>query len=403
MLHRIALVGALSLFVVISACRTTTTPAALEIDRIAIVGHGIAFDRKMRPIAIDLKTIRSMQQSLSATLRSQSAEVPDDRGFIATVERAIAGSQVEEVQTLLYGTLINWRLERAVPRVRDRYRWRNNFLLERVRGLLDERNGGRFNPSDALKRILLDGGVLATVPGDTGYMTECRAARVPVPPNFTMAPGLWANQGNLTSNILRPGKPAAVWTWTDPLQRGACVALPRDDGGGGSFTGIICQSAVTGKACFWDNLTRDDPTRRIPAASETMVISALQDGRTLDEGEACTDCHTGNNVFLMSPDDSTWAKLTRGPLTASNFTTVIEPQMDTTEDGPRYTPVAYDSWVNPPLELGCSGVCHGRPSEKLLKLIKALPAASPLPMPPACAKDPDGPDGLDYRDCYKSP
>jgi hypothetical protein len=93
----------------------------------------------------------------------------------------------------------------------------------------------------------------------------------------------------------------------------------------------------------------------------------------------------------MSPDDPTWAKLMRGPLdgtqpTPRTFTTIVEPQTNS-PGGPRYTPIAHASWVNPPLALGCAGVCHGAPST----------AINSPPMPPACAT------GGNYRNCYGTP
>lgn len=313
-------------------------------------------------------------------------------GFIADIEKAIGAAGRPEERALLTGALINWQLERADRRVGEPYGWRNRFLTERTRALLDLREGGRYDPSEALKRLLREGGLLNIGPPTTEYMDECRAAGVPVPPNFSIvAPGPWVEQGDLTHNLLDPGRRASVWTFTHPERAGACIALPRDAGGAGSFTGIICQSAVTGKACFWDNMKRGE-IRRIPTRAETMITRELQDGRTLDENEPCTSCHVGNNVYLMMPDDPTWAKLLRGPMNgppSRNFTTVI--------DRP-YTPIAYDSWKNVPgSDDGCTGSCHLPPSDEVRGLLNALsPAQSPL-MPPRCAT------GGDHQSCYAAP
>ncbi|HEU0133614.1 MAG TPA: hypothetical protein VFR28_02240, partial [Allosphingosinicella sp.] len=368
MLHRIALAGALALFVSVAASQTMRSSAPPEIERIAKIGHGFAFDSKMRKIPMDLKTIQSMQGSLRAELaKAKLADRNGVRAYTMRVEAAMAGTRSEEERALLTGALIGRQLEVADKRVRAAYDWRNRFLIERSRALLEQRFGRRYQLSESVRRLLREGGLINIISAlETPYMSECRAAGVPVPPNFSMSkPGAWKNQGNLSFNMLDPEQAASVWTWTDPARRGACVALPRRNGGPGTFAGIICQSATTGKACFWDNLTRADPFRRIPAATETMVIRDLQDGRTLDEGAPCTGCHTGNNVYIMSPDDPTWAKLMRGPLTAGNFTTVFEPLANTVAGGPRYTPIAHASWTNPPLAVGCSGSCHGRPSPDL--------------------------------------
>lgn len=385
MLHRMALAGAMALLLTIAACRTTTiTPGQLEIDRIAVVGHGMAFDENMRPIPMDLKTIQSMQGSLRDALGKPPLLGRGDKGFAADAEAAIAAAGRPEERALLTGALINWKLERADRQVREAYGWRNRFLTERTRALLDLREGGRYDPSEALKRLLRSGGRPVAPPPGTDYMHECRAEGVPVPPDFSMTtPGAWIHQGDLTYNMLSPGALASVWTWTDPERAGACVALPRDGGGYGQVAGIICQSALTGKACFWDNLRRGDVTiERIPPATETMVIRELQDGRTLDEDLPCTRCHTGNNVYLMMPDDPTWAKLMRGPLNRPQpvsrpFTTVV--------NTPPYTPIAWPSWVNAPLGGSCAGSCHIRPNPQVKTLYDALSVPAHPPMPPACA------------------
>lgn len=401
MLHRLALAGMIALTVVVVACRTTTfEPGQLEIDRIAVVGHGTAFDENMREMPMDIATIQSMQESLRDALGKPGRFGRNGNGFAADIEKAIASAGRPEERALLTGVLINWQLERADRRLREPYGWKNRFLTERTRALLDLRERGRWVPSEALKRLLREGWIPLSL-AQTDYMAECRAQDVPVPPNFSMRnPRSWVNQGNLTRNMLKPGEGAQVWTWTDPARRGACVALPReyrppgssspqDIGGPGSVAGIICQSATTGKACFWDNLSREDPGGRIPAATETLVIRNLQDGRTLDVNEPCTRCHTGNNVFLMAPDDATWAKLMRGPMTAGNFSTVFEPLANTVADGPRYTPIAHAEWVNPPLRRGCAMSCHGMPSASVQALTRP-------PMPPACA-------GGNFRNCYAMP
>jgi hypothetical protein len=397
MLHRIALAAALALFVSIAASQPTRADQPPEIERIALVGHGLAFDSKMKSIPIDLTTIRSMQGSLGAVLaKAGLADQPRHRAFTARIHAAMKQARSEEERALLTGVLLGRQLEMADKRVRALYDWRNRFLIERSRSLLDRRFRGQYQISEAVLRLLREGGLILSAV-ETGYMGECRAQGVPVPPNFSMTkPGDWVNQGDLAYNILNPGDPAEVWTWTDPGRRGACVALPRDNGGPGSVAGIICQSATTGKACIWDNLTRANPTRRIPAATETMVIRDLQDGRTLDVNQPCTACHTGNNVFLMSPDDPTWAKLMRGPMTAGNFSTIFEPQVNTTAAAPRYTPIAHASWVNPPLTVGCAGSCHGSPSSAIQTRWSALPAGQKPPMPPACA-------GGNFRNCYSTP
>jgi hypothetical protein len=168
------------------------------------------------------------------------------------------------------------------------------------------------------------------------------------------------------------------------LVRGACIALPRGTGLPGTLLGIICQSATTGQACFWDNKRADDPNQRpVGWANLRLSIADLADGSNLQDN--CTNCHRGNNVFLIPPDDQTWAKLLRGPLDGprtGTFITKVEASSDKDQMGrPRYIPIAKLGWTNPPGNVdGACGLCHENQSSPFL----------PSPMPPSCGFNCDG-------------
>lgn len=75
----------------------------------------------------------------------------------------------------------------------------------------------------------------------------------------------WANQGAVAHNMLFRSAHAGVYTWHDPAVRGACAALPRDPRTPTEIpaAAIICQSAMTGAACFWDSFQRGSGTAGI--------------------------------------------------------------------------------------------------------------------------------------------
>ena len=173
-----------------------------------------------------------------------------------------------------------------------------------------------------------------------------------------------------------------------------------------AYAGIICQSATTGHACFWDNKLRDDGTPQeevIGWKGQRLVISELKDGSNLAGGpEACTSCHRGNNVFLIMPDDPTWARLLRGPLEGPNtgaFTTRIE-----NPNVARYIPITTlpprKDWPeNLASAGGCAGGCHETPLDafpfqKVFELVPTLPPNEL--MPPRCASP-------SVDDCYGTP
>jgi hypothetical protein len=245
--------------------------------------------------------------------------------------------------------------------------------------------------------------------GDTDYMAFCRKARVPIPPDWSLTTTEWQLQGDLGTgrNLLQPGRNAFVWTYSDPVRKGACVALPRGSGGArGGLAGIICQSATTGNACFWDSRKRDnsDPMKAMPVldwSTETLKISELKDASNLTEpgSGVCTDCHRGDNVFLMSPDDPTWAKVMRGALVTSagsTFTTRVLASSDNSGGHPRYVPVTYPAnrptWVNPFQAGGCAGTCHEDAAD-FQSRDGTIPDSPP--MPAGCATNGD------VENCYK--
>lgn len=237
---------------------------------------------------------------------------------------------------------------------------------------------------------------------DTPYMAECRAQGVPIPPDWAETGTAWELQGNLRtgSNLLKPGEDAFVWTYADPAVKGACIALPRGSGGAGSLAGIICQSATTGAACFWDNRKRNNanPMRQVPQTlgwkGKTLIISELKDATNLTEPGSgiCPTCHRGNNVFLISPDDPTWEKVLRGPLVTSpgsTFTTRVEASSDNQGGRPRYVPITSVAgqpprprWGNDFAAGGCDG-CHENPTFPFTS--SSLTALTTMNMPPVCA------------------
>ena len=231
----------------------------------------------------------------------------------------------------------------------------------------------------------------------TPYMRRCAKSGVPIPPDWAPTGSQWVSHGNLKNgiNILDPGNDAYVWTFADPVFRGACIALPRGGGGArGGIAGIICQSATTGRACFWDSRKRDDsnPTSEQPLLdwSQGLKTSELKDASNLTEqgSGTCPQCHRGDNVFIIAPDDPTWANVLRNTVLASTFTTKIETSSDMSEGHPRYAPLTSATgpgrvgWENPKPASGCAGACH-----ESLTLPFSTSSLNTLraSMPPGCA------------------
>ncbi len=258
---------------------------------------------------------------------------------------------------------------------------------------------------------------LGRVRAETPYMAECRAQGVPIPPDWRPTTRQWKPHGSLAqgTNLLaprqpgRPGHEAFVWTYTDPRIRGACIALPRGAGGSrGGLAGIICQSASTGAACFWDSRRRNDAVPlaevdKLDWAIEELRVDELKDATNLTENGSgiCTDCHQGNNVFLMAPDDPVWRTVMRANSDGSlgrNFSTRVLASTDNRGGMPRYVPVTgvqgatRPGWQNLFVGPGCGGACHEE--SRLPLMLPSTPSPNP-PMPPVCAT------GGDHENCYR--
>jgi hypothetical protein len=363
-----------------------------EAELIAFYGHGKLFDRDMNEIKPDPVVLGRMQEAMIAQIQRTSPNLTGKNAPPARLEaeRLLQSTELTPGEALVVrSAVIRDYLRGAPEEVQVRYAWRSGAA---VSAYLNDQRLRLVELSPAIRDLLERLRYYDPNQGeDTSYMEYCRSRDVPVPPDWAETGTAWVRQGTLTQNLLAPGAFAAVWTYTDPARRGACIALPRGDGGPGSPSGIICQSATTGAACFWDNIRRGtEPEQFIGWRGQRLVISQLKDGSNLNA--PCTDCHRGDNVYNIAPDDPTWAKLLRGPMSGprpGTFTTRVESSTDNTGGRPRYVPLttmpARPGWQNTYTTPSCGG-CHERPA----------PINVP-PMPPACAT------GGNAANCYGTP
>lgn len=345
---------------------------------IAAAGHGKVFGNDLRELTLSLERIADWQEAMrkDILLVTHGRFTLQTDLFLKEAELLLAGEYRAQERALVRGAVI-WRMLQEVPLDwLDEFEWRNEVLNSAI--FLGRPPQLSIRIIDFIRRI-----------GYTNwerrffrwrsYIDQCRLGLVPIPPNWAEHGTPWVYQGMLTYNILSPGGVAHVWTYRDPLVRGGCVALPRDGGEPGSPAGIICQSAATGKACFWDNKLRSEvPERFLGWSGQTLEIRLLRDGTNLEQ--SCTACHRGNNVFLMTPDDPVWAKLMRDGLTGGTgrFTTRVLASSDYRDGHPRYVPwtgiPSRAGWENTYTPPGCAGDCHETP--------RVSPIAGT--MPPAC-------------------
>jgi hypothetical protein len=94
---------------------------------------------------------------------------------------------------------------------------------------------------------------------------------------------------------------AEIFTFESESPRGVCMALPRSAGNTIRLLGIICLGTYSSKSCFWDN-QRNKQQFNIPK-NTPAPLSEFAGGADLylGSGGVCTDCHAGENPFVVHP------------------------------------------------------------------------------------------------------
>ena len=160
--------------------------------------------------------------------------------------------------------------------------------------------------------------LMATPNRGKAYVDECATAGVPIPPPIGQLDPA-GTSGWKTEGFLQPGtqfivnSPAELRSYQSPT--GMCYALPRYDDASKStvaLDGVICLSKTTAKACFWDNQMNGKPLpfpngTRIPIGFPDTAVNAAGQyqagGTELENGSGgvCSDCHSGENPYIVHP------------------------------------------------------------------------------------------------------
>ncbi|HEY0170867.1 MAG TPA: hypothetical protein VGB98_07580 [Pyrinomonadaceae bacterium] len=307
--------------------REKTPPA----EWIQMPYHGLLLDANLDVIERTPENISKIQESIFAAVR-KSARVDSlkKRGSELGVlfkDKKLGGQEKLVARDAALETL----LAESDAATRARYEWRVRLL-----GGGPASGGGRAVISAALAKRLRDLRAVADTPAApearSEYVETCRAQGVPIPPDWPDA--RWISQGPLGLVFISAQYEAEVFAYKDPAVPGVCYALPRREGTSVALLGIICQSATTGYACFWDNKEADGTTP-ITGPDVRLDIDNIGNGRTL--GENCTMCHRGDNVFNIHPQ--TVLQLRRAGAPGGPYET---------RSAMRYTPIGQPEWVNPP-------------------------------------------------------
>jgi hypothetical protein len=377
---------------------------AQAVEPIAYIGHGAFFDNKGRQIVPTADFVAKAQswyrERLLAGLKPrQRAEfaafeqrLGKDLNLTGQARLVVGQRALDWLTAHSPNTTATKQIQAKLNALTYRLNWR---LAQRVdlKELLDLRPF-RLDPKIQARLRLPEfnpGGMkTATTNSGTAYANECIAAGVPIPPSIgVMDPNGtagWKSLGFIpTSEQFIVGTPAEVRVFESSA--GMCIALPRYTNSTLTtvkLDGVICLSKTTSKVCFWDNQmsgsgfnfaagsqipigvpnTSVDPAGRYQAGGAEIEFGT---------GGQCTDCHAGENPYIIHPD--------------SNLGTVLmgdidDPPLSLPTFAPnRYDPLVGATWPQNALShaqnlvpTACSG-CHtlGGSGGRFPHLSNALP------------------------------
>ncbi|MDG2535647.1 hypothetical protein P6144_18440 [Sphingomonas sp. HITSZ_GF] len=329
---------------------SNSTAWSQEEEPIAFVGHGAFFDSSGKEIAPTPEFLERAERWYERRIipaAEKSAE------FDATMRKLTRGLELSSYERLFAKqAALSWMANNLLPdRVDGRTRGKLRALEYRMRRtLVGKGMKALFNTNkeaistelllrvDALpvtdkaktfKSLALAPGDAGTVNGGKAYVDECAAAGVPIPPPIGRmeSPGVpgWKSQGFIEPDLQFIEKTPAELRSFENAQ-GMCYALPRyaaDVPSRVDLDGVICFSKTTAKACFWDNQMEKGsfsfqngtvipigyPDRSInsdgwyQAGGADLIASA---------GGICTDCHVGDNPYIVHPKAVLRAGMTWG-------------------------------------------------------------------------------------------
>ena len=160
---------------------------------------------------------------------------------------------------------------------------------------------------------------IETNDASAAYLAACRNTyNIPVPDRVIDLTSGWSESMHRVAHpFIRADLAAEVWSYE--TSAGVCIAMPRLDGSGRAESlNMICM-ANTGETCFFahkDTVDPEDeedkgfliPPELVDAQNVPLKGLPIEDflGGTDLEGKpagACSDCHIGENPFIIHPND----------------------------------------------------------------------------------------------------
>jgi hypothetical protein len=372
--------------------------AADDTEPIAYIGHGAFFDREGKQIQLTQDFIERAQAYYRQRLLSSMP--PDKVAAFSEAEKGVTQTPTSSRQSRLVlqnrfvgslasassdpdagriGSIINaleYALKLQIPEHAETGAPIRKFVPDpRVRDLIEKQT---FLSQQAQT-------FAETLKSGQQYIDECRANGVPIPPPVgkldpTGTAG-WKSLGFISKDAqFIVNTPAELRVFTSGNPAGMCFTLPRymdDSKQTVIIDGVICLGQNSSKVCFWDNQMpvsdgkggtkgisfEFSVTEQIPIGVPDLKLDPkgryLAGGFDLNNGTGgvCTDCHAGENPYIVHPRVDLggglfMAKLNKPPLSLPTFST------------DRYDPFVPGSWPQNRASVAANrvpsacGVCH---------------------------------------------
>jgi hypothetical protein len=290
-------------------------PAA---DPIVAIGHGSIVGKDGKNIELTAPYIELVQEFYINELltiekrKDKEKQLPEEN--VAATRKAIRSATDDKI--LGNALLIDWLIEKVQPSNRahivvanNALRWHYVHKIQKDPVLPEKNEWGKGLKRDAAKRLGEQIGttVLAlTNSAGEAYCRECEQAGVPVP-DF-MFGNEWRFVGEITNEFISESARSELWIHESSTPPGICLALPRfGPSGKAELFGVICLGKETGKVCFFDNPNGRFYDRDVPIDFKSSFVGGTD--LVLNGQGVCSDCHAGENPYVVHPDKPPFASL----------------------------------------------------------------------------------------------
>jgi hypothetical protein len=288
-------------------------------DPITVIGHGAILGRDGKPFELTAQTIERVQEYyiqdlLAADLRrDKEKRLPE--ADLAAARKAIG--EATDDKLLANALLLDWLVEKIKPAnqahvvaANTALRWHYVSKLQENPVLPDKGTWGKGLKPEAAKKLGEKLGTvvfMVTTQSGEEYCNECVANGVPVP-EF-MFGREWRFVGEITNEFLSESDRAELWIHESSDPPGVCLALPRfQSDNRATLFGVICLGRDTSKVCFFDN-PREIRYRRDERVEFRKSFLGGTSLVTNPGGGVCTDCHAGENPYVVHPDQPTFLSI----------------------------------------------------------------------------------------------